>query len=142
MRAPNGSSPIRGSLIALGLLLSACASGGSPPPSDAKAQLAFGVSMARPGLWAEADFRFEQAPRPDPGNARVLNNLAIASEALGRFDKAQKVYQEALRLDPGNAELKRNYARFIEFYQAYSTPAEEPGSAAAPAPPATTGGDP
>lgn len=128
-------------VVAMGL--AGCAS--SRVDHGAPAQLSFGVQMARRGLWNEAIFRFEQARRQDPGNPRVLNNLAVANEALGRFDKAQQLYQEALRLAPGEPELKRNYARFIEFYQAFTTgqkPAPEPGTAAAPpsAPPSPQGG--
>jgi type IV pilus assembly protein PilF len=106
---------------------------------ESSSQLAFGVAMARRGLWSEATFRFEQARRQDPTNPRVLNNLAVSAEALGRFDQAQKSYQEALRLAPGDPEIKRNYARFIEFYQAFNAGKQEGDSATEPgkAPPGT-----
>ncbi|HEX4952549.1 MAG TPA: tetratricopeptide repeat protein [Thermoanaerobaculia bacterium] len=114
-------APNRRCLLAAFLAISLLAPVASAKPAkDLKAQLQFGVQMARRGLWNEALFRFEQARRLDPENARILNNLAVASEALGRFDKALSHYQEALRRDPGNAEVKRNYARFIEFYQSFS----------------------
>ncbi len=88
-----------------------------------EAQLAFGVQMAKRGLWSEALFRFKQAARKDPANPRILNNMAVAYEALGNFDKALDYYQDAIRSDPGNRELKRNYSRFVEFYRAFK-PAE------------------
>lgn len=86
-------------------------------PDEAESQLAFGVQMAKRGLWNEALFRFKQAIRQDPGNPRILNNIAVAYEALGYFDKALEAYQEAIKVDPTNKELKRNYSRFVEFYR-------------------------
>ena len=88
-------------------------------------QLSFGVQMAKRGLWSEALFRFRQAEKTQPGNPRVLNNLAVAFEAVGLFDEALETYKAALKADPANRELRRNYARFIEFYQAFK-PEEEP----------------
>jgi tetratricopeptide (TPR) repeat protein len=102
--------------------------------SEVGEQLSFGAKMAQRGLWNEALFRFRQAVRLAPGNARVLNNLAVALEATGRFDEALTTYQEALKLDPGNAEIKRNYARFAEFYQSYKPRAKPPAQPAAQPP--------
>ena len=82
-------------------------------------QLHFGVDMARRGLWSEALFRFNRANLEDPGNPRILNNLAVAHEAVGQFDEAMELYKRAVELDPANAEMKRNYARFVEFYQGF-----------------------
>lgn len=87
--------------------------------TDAKEQLSFGVKMARRGLWSEALFRFKQARRLDPSNARVLNNMAVAYEALGHFDKALETYQEAVRLQSTDRDLRKNYSRFVEFYRAF-----------------------
>ena len=87
-------------------------------------QLAFGVEMAKRGLWNEAYFRFEQALKLDPTNPRILNNLAVAAEARGNFEGALKHYQEALRLAGSDIEIKRNYARFVEFYQSFKTPSD------------------
>jgi tetratricopeptide (TPR) repeat protein len=101
------------------LALSACgASYGKP--DRAPSQLAFGVDMAKRGLWSEALFRFEQASRLDPDNPRIVNNMAVAAEAIGDFDKARELYDRAIRLNPGNAEVKRNYGRFVEFYNNYN----------------------
>jgi Tfp pilus assembly protein PilF len=126
------------------LILAACcvlACGGRRGPEvGVPDQLAFGTQMAQRGLWNEALFRFRQAQRYEPSNARILNNLAVAYEATGRFDEALKTYQEAVRLDPNNSEIKRNYARFVEFYQSF-----KPGAAKAAAPKpaaATSGGTP
>ncbi len=103
--------------------------------SSPEAQLAFGVEMAKRGLWSEALFRFKQANRKNPGNSRILNNLAVAYEALGNFEKALDFYQEAIRSDPGNRELKRNYSRFVEFYRAFKPVESEQVAARQPAAP-------
>lgn len=113
-------SPGRGAaaagLLAV-LLLAGC--GGATAGHGARDQMQFGVRMAQQGLWSEALFRFEKARRLDPGNVRVLNNLAVALEAAGRYEEALGVYQEALELAPGNRNLRDNYARFADFYQSF-----------------------
>lgn len=88
-------------------------------------QLAFGLAMARRGLWNEALFRFRQANQARPNDGKILNNMAVAFEAVGRFEEALACYQKALQADPGNRELKKNYSRFLEFYQSYK-PDQEP----------------
>ena len=104
----------------------AFAKGKNPDTKDA--QLSFGIRMARRGLWSEALFRFQQAERLEPGNARVLNNVAVAYEALGRFELALDYYQRAIQAAPSNADMKRNYSRFVEFYRAFkAADAEEEG---------------
>jgi Flp pilus assembly protein TadD len=110
----------------------ALACSGQSAAGGAGEQLAFGSRMAQRELWNEALFRFRQAQRLAPGNARVLNNLAVAYEATGRFEEALAAYQEALKLEPGNAEIKRNYARFVEFYQSFKPRARPPGQPAEP----------
>ncbi len=100
---------------------------GPAPIQAADRQLNFGVQMAKRGLWSEALFRFKQAERTQPGDPRVLNNLAVAYEAVGLFEEALETYKAALKADSANRELRRNYARFIEFYQAFKPEEEEPG---------------
>jgi Tfp pilus assembly protein PilF len=84
-------------------------------------QLGFGVRMAQRGLWSEALFRFEKARQADPGNPRILNNMAVALEAAGRYDEALETYREAIRLSPGNRDLESNYAHFVDFYQSFQS---------------------
>ena len=134
--------------LAIPLLLTACG-GGYGRPEQPGTQLAFGVDMARRGLWSEALFRFHQAERMDPNNPRVYNNLAVAYEATGDFDKALEYYQRALRASPENRELRANYTRFVEFYQGFKPQEQKEGGAAAPAagtpaetPPASGGAPP
>lgn len=115
------------------ILLTACGSRYNKP-ATAGSQLAFGVDMARRGLWSEALFRFHQAARLDPQNARVMNNLGVAYEATGEFDKALTYYQQALKIEPNNRELRANYGRFVEFYQAYKgKEGKDKGTGAQPA---------
>ncbi len=83
------------------------------------AQLSFGVKMAQQGLWNEALFRFHQAELADPANPHIRNNLAVAYEATGDFEKALTYYKQALEAAPNDRTLRGNYARFVEFYQAY-----------------------
>ncbi|HYQ83120.1 MAG TPA: tetratricopeptide repeat protein [Rubrobacter sp.] len=113
------------------LLLTACG-GGYGRPEQLGSQLAFGVDMAKRGLWSEALFRFHQAERMEPNNPRVYNNLAVAYEATGDFDKALEYYQRALRASPENRELRANYARFVEFYQGFKPQDQKEGAAAQP----------
>jgi tetratricopeptide (TPR) repeat protein len=99
------------------LALGACS--GNRQPDKPSAQLSFGVDMARQGLWKEALFRFTEAARLDPGNARIQSNLGVAYEASGQFDKALSSYQKALQLAPNDKGIRTNYARFVEFYQGF-----------------------
>lgn len=125
------------------LLSSLGASGaGAKSTQDGKSQLAFGVDMAKRGLWSEALFRFEQARLLEPARVSILNNLAICYEAGGRFEEALATYREALRLAPENRVVKQNYSRFAEFYQGYrprkaTAPVTAP--APVPSPPGTPG---
>ena len=68
--------------------------------------------------------RFEHANELTPGQARILNNVAVAQEANGLFEMALLTYQEGLSLDPGNNALRRNYKRYQEFYASYIAPPE------------------
>jgi Tfp pilus assembly protein PilF len=115
------------------ILLSACGSRYGKPAA-AGSQLAFGVDMAKRGLWSEALFRFHQAAQLEPQNPRVLNNLGVAYEATGDYEKALSYYQQALKIEPNNRELRANYGRFVEFYQAYKgKEGKDQGTGAQPA---------
>jgi tetratricopeptide (TPR) repeat protein len=119
----------RRALVSSAILVGSLAPGvEAASTASGKAQLAFGVDMARRGLWSEALFRFEQARRLDPDNVSLLNNLAVCYEAGSRFEEALATYREAARLAPENRIVKQNYSRFTEFYQGY-----RPRKPAAPA---------
>ena len=72
-------------------------------------EIAFGIEVARKGLWGEARFRFEKAVSLDPNNAEAQNNLAIALEQQGAFEEARAAYEKALKLKPGNLYIQQNY---------------------------------
>jgi tetratricopeptide (TPR) repeat protein len=133
-------------LVCLVAVLLLQAPGVSYAKSDgASAQLAFGVDMARRGLWKEALFRFQQAEKLEPENPRIQSDLGVAAEAAGQFDKALEYYQKALRLAPNDKGIRTNYTRFVEFYQGFKGKKEakkgsltmpEPSATPPPAPPA------
>jgi Flp pilus assembly protein TadD len=83
-------------------------------------QLAFGTAAAKKGLWREAAFRYEQAAAKDSNNARAHNNFAVSLEASGDFARALSEYKKALEISPNDNYIRRNYARFAEFYTAYT----------------------
>lgn len=113
-------------LIAVALTVATGPASAAKKANTADAQLKFGVDMARRELWSEALFRFRRAADLEPGNAHVLNNLAVACEATGRFEEALEYYRQALKLEPDNRALRGNYSRFVEFYRSFKpeTPAE------------------
>jgi Flp pilus assembly protein TadD len=84
--------------------------------ADAKAQVAFGITVAQKGLWKEATQRWESATVTDPSYASAWNNLGIGYEQLGRFDDARKAYEKALELEPNNTYIRGNYDQFREIY--------------------------
>ncbi len=110
----------RAASLAIGavLLQAACSSySATEKPSS---QIAFGAEVARKGHWREAVFRFEQALKKEPGNARAHNNLAVSLEATGDYARALAEYKKALDLAPNDNYIRRNYARFAEFYTSYT----------------------
>jgi tetratricopeptide (TPR) repeat protein len=107
-------------VLACALPLASCTGYGKP--NQPSTELAFGVDMARRGLWSEALFRFHAAEKADPQNPRVQNNLGVAYEAQGDFEKALGYYKRALQLAPNNREMRANYTRFVEFYQSFKAP--------------------
>lgn len=130
---------LRSAILCLFTVLSLLAAVGTyGKPNQASSQLAFGVDMARRGLWKEALFRFQQAEKLEPENPRIQSNLGVAAEAAGQFDKALEYYQKALRLAPNDKGIRTNYTRFVEFYQGFKGKKDaKKGSLTMPAPSAT-----
>jgi Flp pilus assembly protein TadD len=81
---------------------------------DAKKEIAFGIDVARRGLWQEARFRFEQAAALNPESASAFNNLGVTLEQQGDFEKARAAYERALQLEPKNISIQQNYDLFRE----------------------------
>jgi hypothetical protein len=127
-------------LLAAGalLLVAATACSGYGRPDRTATQLAFGVDMAKRGLWSEALFRFHEAERADPQNPRVHNDLGVAYEAQGDFDQALQHYRKALQLAPNDRDVRANYTRFAEFYQAFKGQGKGKAGDAAAGLPATS----
>lgn len=122
-------------LVCLSAVLLFLAPGAIHAKDQASSQLAFGVDMARRGLWKEALFRFQQAEKLEPENPRIQSNLGVAAEAAGQFDKALEYYQKALRLAPNDKGIRTNYTRFVEFYQGFKGKKDvKKGSLTMPAP--------
>jgi len=83
---------------------------------DAVAQVEFGISVARAGLWDEATYRWERAVELDPTYAAAWNNLGIAYEQKGMFEEALEAYETALDLEPDNLNIQQNYDLFREIH--------------------------
>ena len=83
---------------------------------DATAQVEFGISVARAGLWDEATYRWQRAVEIDPTYAAAWNNLGIAYEQKGLFDDALEAYENALDLEPDNLNIQQNYDLFREIH--------------------------
>ena len=81
---------------------------------NAKKEVAFGIDVARRGLWQEARFRFEQATTLNPESASAFNNLGVTLEQQGEFEKARAAYERALQLEPRNISIQQNYDLFRE----------------------------
>jgi Flp pilus assembly protein TadD len=82
--------------------------------SEAQAQVAFGIEVARRGLWREAIYRWERAVQIDPAYAEAYNDLGVAYEHEGQLEKARKAYEKALELSPNNPQIRQNYDLFKE----------------------------
>ncbi len=113
------SLPLVAAFVSLVLLAPPVAGARDKASRSVESQLGFGVQMARQGLWSEALFRFQEAEKLEPENARILSNLGVAYEATGKFDLALDAYQRALKISPSDKDIRNNYGRFVEFYQGF-----------------------
>ena len=84
------------------------------PAASADEEIAFGIEVARKGLWNEARFRFERAVHLDPGDAEALNNLGVALEQQGEFAGARVAFEKALKIAPSSLYIQQNYDLFRE----------------------------
>jgi Flp pilus assembly protein TadD len=84
--------------------------------SDAKSQVAWGITLAQKNLWKDATIQWESATKVDPTYSSAWNNLGIGYEQLGRFDDARTAYEKAMELDPKSPYIRDNYDRFREIY--------------------------
>ncbi len=112
----NGALPL---LLTAGILTSV-PTVSADERDDAKAQVEFGIAVARQGLWEEATYRWERASEIDPNYPAAWNNLGIAYEQKGLFDEALEAYEEALDLSPDDINIQQNYDLFREIYDRLS----------------------
>ncbi|MBE3071811.1 MAG: tetratricopeptide repeat protein [Acidobacteria bacterium] len=105
---------IRRAFVCVSLLIVLAVPLAASNRSEARAQVAFGISVAQKGLWKEAIYRWERAVALDPTYAAAFNDLAIAYEHEGLFEKAKTAYETALKLDPKSAFIKQNFEFFRE----------------------------
>jgi Flp pilus assembly protein TadD len=84
------------------------------PAASSDDEIAFGIEVARKGLWNEARFRFERAVALDPGSAEALNDLGVALEQQGEFARAREAFEKALKIAPGSLYIQQNYDLFRE----------------------------
>ena len=101
-------------LLAALLLGASFARADNDGEKSAKKEVAFGIDVARRGLWQEARFRFELATTLSPESASAFNNLGVTLEQQGEFEKARAAYERALQLDPKNVSIQQNYDLFRE----------------------------
>jgi hypothetical protein len=120
LRWPLLSLAAAGAVVALACFRAAAA-------TDVDELLRFGTQMARGGNWREAKFRWEQALKIDPADARLLNNLAIAEEALGAPDQAKTLYERAVAAAPRDGRIDGNAKRSATFW-GHASSAEPPPS--------------
>jgi Flp pilus assembly protein TadD len=100
--------------VAALMLLVGSASPRADERDDARAQVEFGIEVAKRGLWKEAIYRWKRAVEIDPTYAPAWNNLGIAYEHEGRRADAREAYETALDLDPNNLMIEQNYDLFLE----------------------------
>ena len=103
--------------VALVLLAAPCGLMADDREKESREQVAFGIEVARRGLWREAIYRWEKAVELDPENSSARNNLAVAYEQSGEFDLANEAYERALELDSDNLYIRQNYELFREAYE-------------------------
>ena len=84
------------------------------PAASSDDEIAFGIEVARKGLWNEARFRFERAVELNPRSAEALNDLGVALEQQGEFARAREAFEKALKIAPGSLYIQQNYDLFRE----------------------------
>ena len=95
-------------------LLTMLLANGPVPSATSDQEIAFGIEVARKGLWNEARFRFERAVALDPTSAEALNDLGVALEQQGEFARAREAFEKALKVAPSSLYIQQNYDLFRE----------------------------
>ena len=107
-------------MMAIGLLLAACAGGGQKAadgvtPSEAAAgfNLQLGIAYLKQGNYALAKEKLDRALAQNPRDANIHSALALLEDRLGHADEADKYFRTALRLAPANPDISNNYAIYL-----------------------------
>lgn len=95
---------------------------------QAREHVAFGIELAKKGLWQDATNQFERAVKIDPSYAEAWNDLGIGYEQLGKLEEARDAYDRALKLEPTNQFIRNNYDMFREIYDRQNVRASGGGS--------------
>lgn len=95
---------------------------------QAREHVAFGIDLAKKGLWQDATIQFERAVKIDPAYAEAWNDLGIGYEQLGKLEEARDAYDRALKLEPTNQFIRNNYDMFREIYDRQNVRASGSGS--------------
>lgn len=72
-----------------------------------------GILAGRQNQWPAARRHFESAAAALPGDAAILNNLAVAHAQMKQTGAAIRVYAEALDVAPGERLILDNVAEFL-----------------------------
>jgi len=103
--------------MAMAVVAAAPLAAGDSAAKRAEREMKVGLQAARAGYWQEALLRFQRADSLQPGQPRVLNNVAVALEATARYEEALQAYEDAVAAAPGDPTLRRNFKLFQEFYR-------------------------
>lgn len=85
----------------------------------------YGNALMGLGRHSEAAAAYRRSIEINPGDLRVLNNLAIALQELGQpeaVEEAESLLRRVITLDPQNAEAHANLARFLRLLEADREP--------------------
>ena len=83
---------------------------GSFLPKDWEIQSAIGVGFDRLGMYDQAVHRYENALAIAPGNAVVLNNLALSLAQSGQLAQAIAMLEKATSSPEVSAQMRQNLA--------------------------------
>ncbi len=111
-------------LLALALLLGACAQNRNPASYETGAEEPTELSRARihtelaiayygAGQYNVAMEEVQIALAADDKYLPAINQLGLIHLALGQTDKAQEVMQRAIRLDPNDPSINNNYGMLL-----------------------------
>jgi len=94
----------------VGLASKLLARADDPSNPDWRTVSARGAAFARNGKYQEATTEFERAMKLAPGNATVMNNLAMANAATGDLKRAETLLRQASLMPMAKQKVRQNLA--------------------------------